>query len=105
MCLDFHQVLGRVRVGRGRGDWRLEGENLHSHAVRILQKISQRFAVRVVSYCCAPKFRQHVKDFCAGRSYIDRVIITADRTGSVGKLAAVLGGELPTNRKWVSSPQ
>jgi hypothetical protein len=33
------------------------------------------------------------------------VIITADRTGSVGKLAAVLGGELPTNRKWVSSPQ
>ena len=57
VCLDFHQVLDWVRIGRGRGDLRLEGENLHSHVVRILYR-----TVWVVSYCCAPKFRQHVKD-------------------------------------------
>ena len=35
------------------------------------------------------KFREHVRSCCAGRSYIDRVVITSDTTGSIGKLAAV----------------
>eukprot|EP00435_Cladocopium_sp_Y103_P003880 s3482_g1.t1 len=88
ICLDFHQVLDRVRVGQGKGDLRLEGEHLNSHVIRILTKLSRHFAVRVVSYCCASRFRQQVRD-CAGRDYIDRVIITKDRAGRLGKLAAV----------------
>ena len=85
ICLDFHQVLDRVRLGRGKGDLRLEGEHLNPHVIRILTGLEEIFSVGG-PYCCAPKFREHVRSCCAGRSC---VVITSDRTGSIGKLAAV----------------
>jgi len=88
VCLDYHQVLDRVRGGRNRPDLFLVDEALHPFVQRYLELLGRRFEVWVVSFCCSGYYRNRVKTNC-NLPGVSRVILTSERAGRGGKLDAV----------------
>ena len=88
ICLDYHQVLDRVRGGRNRPDLFLVDESLHPFVQRYLELLGRRFEVWVVSFCCSGYYRNRVKTNC-NLPGVSRVILTSERAGRGGKLDAV----------------
>ena len=88
ICLDYHQVLDRVRGGRNRPDLFLVDEALHPFVQRYLELLGRRFEVWVVSFCCSGYYRNRVKTNC-NLPGVSRVILTSERASRGGKLDAV----------------